>query len=66
MLDKVLLADKNRWVDITLKVSPEVVIELDRLATQWDYYRYEVISELLVFALERIEAEDYQPALFPP
>lgn len=66
MLDKELLKDKSRWVSITLNMSPELVIEMDRLATQWNYYRYEVITELLVFALERTEAEKYEPTLFPP
>ncbi len=66
MLDKELIADKSRWVPVTIKMPPELVIELDRLATQWDYYRYEVINELLIFALKRAKAENYQPALFPP
>lgn len=65
-MDREALRNKSRWIPVTLKMPPELVIELERLAVEWDYYRYEVIAELLVFALERIETGNYQPALFPP
>jgi hypothetical protein len=47
-------------------MPPEIVIELDRLATLWNNYRYEVVSELLVLAIEQVKQEEYQPSLFPP
>jgi len=66
MLDKDALRDRSRWLAVTIRMPPELIIELDRLATQWNYYRYEVINELLVLAVERVDAEKYEPTLFPP
>jgi hypothetical protein len=48
-------------VNVQVAVEREVLADVDRLATLWDMYRYEVMEELLRLALERVKQEDYKP-----
>ena len=48
-------------VNVQIPVDREVLAEVDRLATLWDMYRYEVMEELLRLALERVRQEGYKP-----
>jgi hypothetical protein len=48
-------------VNIQVGVDREVLADVDRLATLWDMYRYEVVEELLRLALERVKQLDYKP-----
>jgi hypothetical protein len=48
-------------VNVQVGVDREVLAEVDRLATLWDMYRYEVVEELLRLALERVKQLDYKP-----
>jgi hypothetical protein len=48
-------------VNVQVAVEREVLADVDRLATLWDMYRYEVVEELLRLALERVKQEDYKP-----
>lgn len=48
-------------VNVQVPVDREVLADVDRLATLWDMYRYEVVEHLLRLALERVKQEDYKP-----
>ena len=55
-----MTSEPNR-VNVQVAVDREVLAEVDRLATLWDMYRYEIVEELLRLALERVKQEEYKP-----
>ena len=55
------MADQTDRANVQITLDRVLLSEVDRLATLWNLYRYEVVEELLALALKQVKAENYKP-----